>query len=56
MDQWLCDLLFLKEVNTYAATIAGRMHNVHSDIQKSGQRILCPQEQGGGFEQARSFS
>lgn len=45
-----------EEINTYGAIITGRMRNVHSDIQKSCQRILCPQEQGSGSKQARSFS
>lgn len=47
--------LLEKEVDFCATTLAGGMHCVYSDIQKSCQRILCSQEQGRGFKQARSF-
>lgn len=34
---------------------AGGVYHGHSNLQESCKRLLCSQEQSGGFKQARSF-
>lgn len=39
----------------WCVELAGGVHCCHIDTQEPRQRLLCPQKQSGGLEQARSF-
>lgn len=53
LSSWL--FFLVGNLIRYLLEFVGGMYNGHTNIQESCERVLCSQEQSGGFKQARSF-